>query len=94
MPFYPPQYRRGGFPAANRRFGPPPPIPYRRPNEFFSSSNPFNPRQQQPFINPYEQPPIYGSFPDDLNTVMDHMGTITNGINMMRQIGGIMSLFR
>lgn len=32
--------------------------------------------------------------PDHLNTIMGHMGTITQGVNMMRQIGSLLSMFK
>lgn len=102
MPFYPPRYRRDSFQMGGQRFGPPAPQPFRGPNPFFASQqfrgpNNFYPQQNQfesrPYFNPNEQPP-YGRAPTDLNTMMGHVGTITNGINMMRQIGGVLGLFR
>ena len=59
-------------------------------------SNPYD-RQQQPFIDPYErqqQPFGRPSLMDGLNTLMGHAGTVTNGVNMMRQIGSILGFLR
>ncbi|AWE07964.1 hypothetical protein DCE79_11440 [Lysinibacillus sp. 2017] len=98
MPFYPPAGRRGPYPIQRQRFGPPPPNAFSRPNNgAFYNGNQFDPRQDQQMFNPYQQQPQpsrFGMVSDNLNTMMGHMGTITNGINMMRQVGGIMSLFR
>lgn len=105
MQFYRQEMGMGGFPTTGQRFGPPQMsqqqigLPraneFSRPREFYYAPYPFDPRQGQQF-NPYFQGP--GSrnrgLSDNLNTMMGHMGTITNGINMMRQVGVIMSLFR
>lgn len=49
----------------------------------------------QPYqINPYEPTPPFGGLSDNLNTLMGHAGTITNGVNLMRQIGSFISLLR
>lgn len=77
-----------------------------RPAQPFFTSN--QGRQEPPFFspngnwqgqpnmyqnNPY-QPPGLGALPDHLNTIMGHAGTVTNGLNMVRQLGSFMSLFR
>lgn len=106
MPFYPP--RRGVGPMPRQRFGVPSEGPFRRPNNFNNYPNQYqynnypdqyqynNFRQEQPMFNPYQQSQNngFGGLPDHINTVMGHMGTFTNGINMMRQVGALMSLFR
>lgn len=81
MPFYPPPNPRGRAPQPYRQG-------FRAPNQFR--------RQGQPFFYTNQQPPQFrnGGLPNHLNTIMGHVGTITNGVNMMRQIGSIMSLFR
>lgn len=109
MPFYPPEARRGQFPAPRQRFGPPTQNSFNRRNEanYYGNQfdprqgqqmfNQFDPRQGQQMFNPYQQQPQpsrFGMVSDNLNTMMGHMGTVTNGINMMRQVGGLMSLFR
>ncbi|MGN7476950.1 hypothetical protein ACTHOQ_03770 [Solibacillus silvestris] len=105
MPYYRQDVRMGRFPAGGQRFGPPQMARQRmeaprfdefsQPGEAFYPSYPFHPRQGQQF-NPYPQAPNsrYGGLSDNLNTMMGHVGTITNGINMMRQVGAMLSLFR
>lgn len=103
MPFYPPSNRRNPFQMTRQPYGYPAPNRFRGQNNFYPSPNQFRGQNQYtappnqfestPYFNPYEQPP-YGRAPTNLNTMMGHVGTITNGINMMRQIGGLMSLFR
>lgn len=103
MPFYPPPYRRDPFQMPRQRFGPPAPNQFRGPNNFYPPSNQFrgpnnfyppqNQFESRPYFNPNEQPP-YGRTPTDLNAMMGHVGTITNGINMMRQLGGALGFFR
>ena len=53
-------------------------------------------RQQQPFFNPYDrqQPSGRPSLMDGLNTLMGHAGTVTNGVNTMRQIGSLLGFLR
>ena len=88
-------------PMSPPQFGFAPPNSFQQPNYFspYNQGNSFGiePWQQQqvPF-NPYQQIPNqgYGGLPDNLNRIMGHVGTITNGINMVRSIGSIMSLFR
>lgn len=69
---------------------------FRGQNDFFSYQNQYETRGWQPPINSYEQPQTspFGELPHHLNQMMGHVGTITNGVNMMRQIGGLFSLFR
>ena len=54
--------------------------------------------QEQPYYYPDQQYPAPGlgggGLTNNLNTLMGHAGTITNGVNMFRQLGSIMSLFR
>ncbi|WP_230875113.1 hypothetical protein [Lysinibacillus cavernae] len=51
---------------------------------------------QQPYYSPNQQMQgsRLGNLPDHLNTIMGHAGTITNGVNMLRQMGALLSLFR
>ncbi|MEK4628554.1 MAG: hypothetical protein ABS944_12900 [Solibacillus sp.] len=49
---------------------------------------------QQYYQNNGFQNSRFGNLPNHLNTIMGHAGTITNGVNMMRQLSSIMSLFR
>lgn len=57
---------------------------------------PYSGMQQQPFYIPTQQPPPsrFGQLPDQLNTLMGHAGKISYGVNMIRQVGAIVSLFR
>lgn len=88
------------------QFGPPPMMRqqygYPMHNQFPPSRNAYYPQNpyhinqgQQPF-SPYQQMPRqrFNEMPDHLNTIMGHMGTITNGINMMRQVSSLVRLFR
>lgn len=80
MPFYPPNRR-------NRSYQP-------RYSPGFRS--PYQGMQQQPFFDPTQQPAPsrFGQLPDHLNTLMGHAGKISYGVNMIRQVGAIVSLFR
>ncbi|OXS76304.1 hypothetical protein B1B04_04825 [Lysinibacillus sp. KCTC 33748] len=80
MPFFPPNSRMRPFPPSYRQgFGPP-----------------MQGRQGQPFFNPYQQPQTsrFGRLPQHLNTIMGHSGTITYGVNMLRQMGAFMNFLR
>lgn len=79
MPFYPPPTPRRRVPQRYRQ-------DFRTPQQFRRQGQP-------PFFYTNQQPP-YGGLPNHLNTIMGHVGTITNGVNMMRQLGSFMSLFR
>ncbi len=79
---------QNAFPPQRNRGGPPYPP--------FYPQNPNYGPWQQPF-NPYEQTPgpgYGGGLSDNLNTIMGHVGTVTNGINAMQQVGSLMNLFR
>lgn len=103
MTFYPSPYRRNLFQMPRQSHGLSRQTRLRGPNDYAASPNQFrgvnnyiapqNQFESRPYFNPYEQPP-YGRPRTDFNTMMGHVGTITNSINMMRQIGGLMSLFR
>lgn len=86
-------------PMARQPFGYPMQSPYQPPrsaNNPMYPQNPFRYRQgQQPFA-PYQQMPMQrpAERPDHLNTIIGHMGTINNGLNMIKQVSSIMSLFR
>lgn len=77
------------------------PLGFFGPNQQQPFFDPYG-RQQQPEFNqqgPFQQqqqqqPSRFGRLPDTLNTLMGHAGTITNGVNMMRQFGSLLSLFR
>lgn len=82
MPFYPPNPRRRPFsPVYRQRGGPPNQM--RRPNNSFH-----NPNRQQSQGFRFER------LPEHFNTIMGHAGTIKNGVNMIRQFGSILGLFR
>ncbi len=79
MPYFPPNPRRGPIqPRYRQGYGP------------------SQGRFVQPFYYPYQQPQTsrVGRLPQHLNTLMGHAGTITNGVNMIRQMGYFLSLFR
>ncbi|MGN7116949.1 hypothetical protein [Lysinibacillus odysseyi] len=81
------------------------PYPMGRPGNPFFSPSPFG-NQGQPFLNQnqfgMQDPNAY--YPNQqfrgpglsghLNTLMGHVGTVTNGVNMLRQLGSLMTLFR
>lgn len=109
MPFYGRNFRPGMFPPNGQQFGPQPQIgrqqtgmprsnEFARPREAFYPPYPVNPRQGQQQFNPYPQQQQQGSrfsgLSDNLNTVMGHVGTLTNGINTMRQVGAMLNLFK
>lgn len=78
MPFYPPNPGRRPFPPGNRQG-------FRPPNRFSRQPRPF-------FTAPNQQAPT--SRFQGLRTVMGHVGTVTNGINMLRQMGSVLKFFR
>lgn len=92
MLFYPPDPRRRAYPPVYRQGGRPP-IRMRRQDNAFFYPNHFN-RQQQSFFNPYQQQDPFSRAPNHFNNIMGHVGTITNGVNMMRQVGSFLGLFR
>ncbi|WP_336046062.1 hypothetical protein [Solibacillus ferritrahens] len=107
MPFFRQEGRMERFPPpAGQQFGPPQMgrqrngVPrsndFSRPRDSFYSPYSFDPRQGQQQFNPYSQAPSsrFGGLSDNLNTMMGHVGTITNGVNMMRQVGAMFNLFR
>lgn len=63
--------------------------PYARQQRDFNQQGSF--QQQQP---QQQQPSRFGRLPDTINTLMGHAGTITNGVNVMRQFGSLLGLFR
>lgn len=48
--------------------------------------------QQQP--QKFQQQQGQRRFPENLNTMMNHAGKVSEGINLMRQIGSFFNLFR
>ncbi len=79
MPFYPPHPGGRRFPPEYRqRFGAPNRI-RRQPRSFFSPTQ----NQQAPT-----------SRFQGVKTIMGHVGTVSNGINMMRQVGSILRFFK
>lgn len=80
MPYFQPNFRRGPYLPSNRQYFEPP----------------FRGRMMQPSYYPNQQyqPSRLGNLPNHLNTIMGHAGTITNGVNMLRQMGAFLSLFR
>lgn len=100
--FFPNPRQQFGYPPMSpQQFGYPTPNSFPQPNNYYPSNqgNSFGiePWQQQqlPF-NPYQQLPNqgYGGLPGNLSRIMGHVGTLSNGINMMRSVGTLMSLFR
>lgn len=80
MSFYPPNRRNRPIPPTYRQgFGPT-----------------YQSMQQKSFYYPPQQPQAfrYGSLPNNLNTMMGHAGRIMYGVNMVRQVGSLLSLFR
>lgn len=109
MPFYRQNSRMGMFPPnGQQQFGPPPQMgrqqmgmprsnEFNRPREVFYPPYPVNPRQGQQQFNPYpqqQQGSRFSGLSNNLNTMMGHVGTLTNGINTMRQVGAMLNLFR
>ena len=110
MPYYRQDARMGMFPpnGQGQYFGFQVPQAYRqqqmgvtRFNEFSQPHNafyppyPIDPRQGQQF-NPHwqGQQSRFDGLSDNLNKMAGHMGTVTNGINMMRQVSAMIKLFR
>ena len=91
-----PRQNYGPPQMSEQRFGPPRNNAFSRRQDY--PSYPMDSRQGQPQFNPYQQQQMpntrQGNLSDNLNTMMGHVGTITNGINAMRQIGSIFSMFR
>ncbi|MFJ7736264.1 hypothetical protein ACIQ2D_07940 [Lysinibacillus sp. NPDC097287] len=80
MPYYPPNSRKRPLPPAYRQgYGPP-----------------YQGMQEQPFYYPNQQSPVsrFGRLPSHLNTIMGHAGRISYGVNMLRQMGSLISFFR
>lgn len=106
MVFFRQDPRMGYPPPAGQQFGPPQmgrqrmgfsgPNEFSRPRDSFYSPYPNDPRQGQQQFNPNSQAPgsRLGGLTDNLNTMMGHVGTITNGVNTMRQVGAMLNLFR
>lgn len=97
--FYPNEMMRGqGAPNyysnQMRRRG----APEYYPNEVRGQGTPdYYPNQmqgQQPPPNQQRRPSRFERLPDHFNTLVGHMGTINNGIQMMRQFGSILNIFR
>ena len=79
MPFFSPNPGRRPFPSGSRpRFGPP------------------NHIRQQPrrFFAPYQNQQAPTSGIHGLRTMMGHVGKVTNGVNMLRQMGSIFKFFK
>lgn len=99
---FPPNGQQFGPPPqmGRQQMGMPRPNEFGRPREVFYPSYPVNPRQGQQQANFYTQQPQqqqgsrFSGLSDNLNTVMGHVGTITNGINTMRQVGAMLNLFK
>lgn len=105
MPYYRQDARMGAFPQNEQYFGYPQMYrqqmgmprynEFSRPHDAFYPPYPVDPRQRQQF-NPYVQgqKSRIDSLSDNLNKMAGHMGTITNGINAMRQVSAMFKLFR
>ncbi|WP_274310125.1 hypothetical protein [Solibacillus daqui] len=90
--FGPPPFARQPFGYQMQNSFPPPrnsnyPIYPQNPYSYGQGQQPFSPYQQMPMQGPTERP-------DHLNTILGHMGTINNGLNMIKQFSSIMSIFR
>lgn len=86
--FYQNQFGNQGQSFLNRnQFG--------NPGQSFFNQNQFG-AQDPAAYNPNQQfgGSGLGGLPGQLNTIMGHVGTLTNGVNMLRQLGSIMTLFR
>ena len=75
--------------------------PYFNPNPFGNQGQPFFGSDQFGMQDPaaYNPNQPFGAprsrgLGGQLNTLMGHMGTVTNGVNMLRQLGSIMTMFR
>ncbi|MEK5079149.1 hypothetical protein MKX73_09540 [Solibacillus sp. FSL W7-1436] len=99
---FPPNGQQFGPPPqmGRQQIGMPRPNEFARPREAFYPPYPVNPRQGQQQFNLYpqqqqqQQGSRFSGLSDNLNTVMGHVGTITNGINTMRQVGAMLNLFK
>lgn len=93
MQFYPPDPRRRPTPPPYRQRVMPPNQFQRQDDSFFYLNQV---TQQNPFLPPNNQPQVsrFSRLPDHLNTIYGHMGTIRNGVDMMRQLGAFLSRFR
>ncbi|TLS37040.1 hypothetical protein [Pseudalkalibacillus caeni] len=81
MPFFPPNNRPGSFSQFPQR----PPFG-RPPGNLPQGPNLWNQYGSQP----EQKPGLTGN----LSKMMSHVGTISNGINMMKQVGSMLSLFK
>ncbi|MBU8790456.1 hypothetical protein KM885_06575 [Oceanobacillus caeni] len=98
MPFYPPNPGRRPFYPPNPRRRPfYPPTPGRRPFPPGNIQRNWRAnrieRQPHPFLNPTQGQQAPTSGLQGLQTVMGHVGNVTNGINMLRQMGSLMKFF-
>ena len=69
--------------------------PFYNPNQFGNQGSFFNPNQfgMQDPASYYPNQQFGGSRLGGLNTLMGHVGTVTNGVNMLRQLGSLVNLF-
>jgi hypothetical protein len=79
MPFYPPN----PGPRSSRSY----PRQMSRPPGYYPSGR--YPRQRQDEYNGQQPPSMW----NNLNQVMTHVGNVSNGVNMLRQVGSFMSFF-
>lgn len=99
---FPPNGQQFGPPPqmGRQQMGMPRPNEFARPREAFYPQYPVNPRQGQQQFNPnpqqqqQQQGSRFSGLSNNLNTMMGHVGTITNGINTMRQVGAMLNLFK
>lgn len=77
-----------------QQFGSPRNNAFSRGQDYASYPYPMDPRQGQMQTNPNPQMPVNRRNNLDLDTMMGHVGTITNGINAMRQLSSIFNLFK
>lgn len=90
-PPFPPQSPIAG--QGNPYFNP---YSYGNQGQPFFNQNPYGMQGPGSFF-PNQQPygtPGFGGMSGQLNTLMGHVGTVTNGVNMLRQLGSFMGMFR
>lgn len=85
------QPRRGNYPYY-------PPNQFRRQESPFFIPNQYRQQPEEPYYDPYFQqqysPQGLFGHSNRLNNLMGHVGTLSNGMNMLNQIGTMVGMFR
>lgn len=81
-----PHQGRGGQQLFNQAQGRPQPGAF-NPNQGSPQQPPFNGNQQP-------RPGFFTRLPDNINKIYGHVGTIRNGVDMVRQLGAFLNAFR